>query len=134
MLTASPQKQRATPSARCVGSGSARSCNPVFPSGPIPLTPPSLIIGFCESDRQFHPSTLEGGPRVVECLGDPSPARIDAGIETARPAPLWRRAGHARAPADYADPDVVEMDQPRFAMGIVFAAAACEQGHVPSKR
>jgi hypothetical protein len=26
MLTASPQKQRAMPSARCVGSGSARAC------------------------------------------------------------------------------------------------------------
>jgi hypothetical protein len=49
-------------------------------------------------------------------------------------SPIAAPSGHARAPADYADPDVVEMDQPRFAMVIVFAAAAVEQGHAPSKR
>ena len=53
--------------------------HPVLPSGPIPLTPPSLIIGFCKSGRQLNPSILEGDPRVVECFGDPSPmlARIE---------------------------------------------------------
>ena len=71
----------------------------------------------------------------MECFGDPSLmlAGIDARIKAARPAPLRRRAGHARAPADDADPDVVKMDQPRFAMGIIFAATAGERRHAAIK-
>jgi DNA-binding CsgD family transcriptional regulator len=88
---------------------------PALPIPPVALAPPCLEISFCESDRQLHPSTLKGDPRFVECFSDPAPmlARIDTGIETARPTPLRRRVGHACAPADDADPDVAEMDQPR---------------------
>lgn len=56
-------------------------------------------------------------------------ARVNAGIETAGLAPLRGGNRSARAPADHTDPHVAEVDKPRFAMGIIFAAAAGERRH-----
>lgn len=107
----------------------------LLPSSPIALAPLCLVVCFCERGLQTAPRNSKGGPRPVERFGDTTAmlARVKAGIEAARPAPLRRGNGSARAPADYTAPHVVEVDKPRFAMGTIFAAAAGERRHAAIK-
>lgn len=106
-----------------------------LPSSPIALAPPCLVVCFCERGLQTGPCGSKGAPRPVERFGYTAAmlARVNAGIEAAGPAPLRRGNGSARAPADHTDPHVAKVDKPRFAMGIIFAAAAAERRHAASK-
>lgn len=103
--------------------------HPVFPSRPVALAAPRLVICFRARGHQLLPSGLERNPRLIERLGDPTAmlTGVSAGMEAARPAPLRGQIGNAGASADDANPDVAEVDQPR-AVGIVLAATAAEDG------